>query len=149
MKKEHTVEREGKTVQLCACGCGQPAPIATKTDRRFGWIKGEPMRFVLGHANRRNLPDYLEVDRGYDTPCWEWQRGIGKDGYGMTGTGANAHRRLYERHKGPVPTGMELDHLCRNRACVNPAHLEPVTHSVNSKRSPIIGRWPRRQGVAA
>jgi len=66
------------------------------------------------------------------------------DGYGrFTVSGnepvvrVNAHRFAYELLVGPIPKGLTLDHLCRNRGCVNPAHLEPVTSKVNTLRSPI------------
>lgn len=48
-----------------------------------------------------------------------------------------AHRAAYENAKGPIPEGLEIDHLCRNRGCVNPDHLEAVTHRENQIRSPI------------
>lgn len=93
------------------------------------------MRFVRGHATRRNIPDYVEDENG----CWIWQRGLSKAGYGLTGTGANAHRRIYEDHRGLVLDGMELDHLCRVRACVNPWHLEPVAPKENTRRGAGLG----------
>jgi hypothetical protein len=77
-------------------------------------------------------------------PCWMWNGHITRVGYGAISKGqlttsrsyemAPAHRVSYEVHVGPIPKGLEIDHLCRVRACVNPAHLEAVTHSVNVSR---------------
>jgi hypothetical protein len=75
-----------------------------------------------------------------DTGCWNWLLKVGDHGYGDTWDGSSvrkAHRVVYERLVGPVPDGLQLDHLCRNRACVNPDHLEPVTRSVNVQRGAL------------
>lgn len=58
-------------------------------------------------------------------------------------TGKSAHVLMYEHFVGAVPAGLELDHLCCNKECVNPDHLEPVTHSENAKR----WRQQRRSAV--
>lgn len=71
--------------------------------------------------------------------CWNWNGTKSRKGYGrfsFQGRGVSAHRFAYSEFVGPIPEDLELDHLCRNRACVNPAHLEPVTHKVNVLRSP-------------
>ncbi len=68
--------------------------------------------------------------------CWEWVGRI-RDGYGRFRVGGHevaAHRFAWTLLHGPVPAGLELDHLCRNRACVRPSHLEPVTRSENAIR---------------
>ena len=69
--------------------------------------------------------------------CWEWRGSKDRGGYGKLKTRGKvlyAHRESYEHQEGEIPYPLELDHLCRNHGCVNPKHLEPVTHKVNLQR---------------
>ena len=81
--------------------------------------------------------------------CWLWSGPLWPNGYASHQFGGRgnkavlAHRFSYELHKGPVPEGLDLDHLCRMRCCVNPDHLEPVTRKVNINRSGLVGKWYR------
>lgn len=81
---------------------------------------------------------YEKVAPNEVTECLEWQAGLfQKDGYGQfqyRGRPHGAHRWAYEYMVGPVPDGLELDHLCANPTCVNTEHMEPVTKAVNLKR---------------
>lgn len=69
-------------------------------------------------------------------PCWLWLGSLARAGYAQFSSyaGAMAHQFSYVLHKGHVPNGLEIDHLCRNRFCSNPEHLEAVTHQVNVLR---------------
>lgn len=88
---------------------------------------------------------------GPATECWPWGGRL-HAGYGQVPSGRGAHRVAYEWFVGPIPTKLEIDHLCHNedlacrgnlecahRRCVNPAHLQAVTKSVNRRRA-IAGR---------
>ena len=78
---------------------------------------------------------FSKVDK--TSSCWMWT-GPKSYGYGKFSIGRKtclAHRFAYERLKGQIPNGLQLDHLCRNKACVNPEHLEPVTNRENALRA--------------
>lgn len=81
------------------------------------------------------------------TFCWEWIAGKFRQGYGMfhlNGKDIGAHRFAYEYWKGKIPNELEIDHLCNNKKCVNPSHLEIVTHLENMNRAIIPkGRYSK------
>lgn len=91
-------------------------------------------------------PKLPEADRfwpkvqGQPNGCWTWLGGKNSNGYGVFGHGprgsgfVKAHRWAYEFLVGTIPKGLQIDHLCRNRICVNPTHLEPVTQRENILR---------------
>jgi hypothetical protein len=86
----------------------------------------------------KNGPDGIHSQTSENLgPCWLWITPTGTGGYGrlkVDGVLVKAHRFAYELLVGPIPPGLELDHLCRVPACTNPAHLEPVTSAENTRR---------------
>lgn len=94
-------------------------------------------RVIYGTPEERFWP---KVDKQADG-CWTWTAHLNRSGYGVFGMDGRitklAHRWSYESIKGVIPDGLQLDHLCRVRSCVNPDHLEPVTAQENIRRSPI------------
>lgn len=86
-----------------------------------------------------------KIDIDPDTGCWTWTGARSSGGYGsikFAGRTRPAHRVVYENFVEPVGAELVLDHLCRNRACVNPDHLEPVSQSVNVQRGLSAGPRP-------
>jgi len=93
------------------------------------------------HANsvpvRERILRNIEVVT--ESGCWIWMSDLNNGGYGLLKFGRKrelAHRISYREFRGSIPEGLELDHLCRVRCCVNPDHLEPVTKKENVNRSP-------------
>ena len=90
--------------------------------------------------------------------CWLWTARLDRNGYGRIGIwmpdrGHNvprsAYREMFKALRGPIPEGLELDHLCRVRSCVNPDHLEPVTHKENVRRGECKAQHARQAAAKA
>lgn len=124
---------------LCECGCGQETQISKYTDKRRGMLKGQPLRFVRNHHQRKSVR-WIEQDCGYETPCWIWQLCKVGGGYGQVHLRIDgekvclmAHRWSWEVHVGPIAPGAVIDHQCQRRDCVNPDHLQEVTTRRNNE----------------
>jgi hypothetical protein len=125
-------------------------PTCERTHRARGWCKehydqqrdrGLLIKLIRPDLQERILSRVDIRDEGYKTPCWISNRAAQPNGYtkiGINGVTWLTHRAAYTAFVGPIPDGLELDHLCRNVACCNPGHLEPVTSSVNVERRAIL-----------
>lgn len=100
--------------------------------------------FGFSHSERWNeilLKIMTNVKQDLATGCWVWQKGHSGNGRGggyprmcLSGQTVAVHRVMYTHFNGYIPGKKQIDHLCRNRMCVNPDHLEMVTHKQNQRR---------------
>lgn len=95
--------------------------------------------------NKRPLWDRLARHFEFASGCWIWRGGQNGDGYGVLktrpkGRSRFAHRLVYEELTGAIDDSLVIDHLCREKLCVNPAHLEEVTSAENSRRGVHVGK---------
>lgn len=101
------------------------------------------MTSLVGRSLFRFLLKFEIGSRERVGPCWPWRASRTSAGYGQfrhNGRPQLAHRLAYETFVGPIPEGMTIDHLCRNRVCVNPFHMEIVTLAENSRRGAVRER---------
>ena len=123
--------------KLCECGCEKPVR------RRF--VRGHNM---LSKTRIITNDDYVLENRGYSSSCWisRWKP---SDPRGYTRV-RSANRRIgihvlmWIQVNGPVPEGLFIDHLCREPSCINPAHLEPVSHTENVRRGKVPKLTPEK-----
>lgn len=126
----------------CGCGCGQPTKVARYSDARHGYVAGAPRPYVRGHNRLTSGTDPVERFWSLVTKtegCWFWTGRVERTGYGRLNlTGGRrvlVHRFSYEMAAGPILHGLTIDHLCRERTCVNPSHMEVVTRAENTRRA--------------
>lgn len=125
---------------FCHCGCGGKTTIPRYDNAAFGHVQGEPLRFINGH-NRRKAVHWQPEDRGHETECWIWVLHTDQRGYArlslpserVGGDTVCGHRHYWGMYRGPIPEGHAVHHVCRQRACVNPDHLELMERSAHGR----------------
>lgn len=119
--------------------CDQHRAARERARARAKTSRYEPVRRAYALLGRRGTPleRFTVKYRIAENGCWLWHAASDKRGYGqlhVDGRLVKAHRWSFEHFRHQIPAGHELDHLCRQPACVNPEHLEPVTREENLRR---------------
>lgn len=114
----------------CWCGCGETTKTPSSTNRRRLRFMDAPVRFRLGHTQRKTPFAYHCEDRGYASECWIWDRSAGTTGRAQVWDGTkmrSAHRVLYEKEFDVSLDGKDLHHQCKQPLCVRPTHMSPLS----------------------
>lgn len=131
MTKQVGYNRRSETALVTS---SRPSPHHAQR-RRGGMATYKPIP-TFTPAQIERFWEFANINMHDSSACWIWSH-YHSSGYGRF-MGYRAHRIAYTLARGPIPDGLTLDHLCRTTLCCNPAHLEPVTGSVNSSRGPLV-----------
>jgi hypothetical protein len=154
---DKTYRKRARTHDVCTVdGCAREHAAHGYCLMHFQRWQRNGQPGVAGHVYRTDMSD---ADRIFSSltvqgDCWVWTHTT-RNGYGVAsinGDKVYIHRWMYEYLVAEIPAGLEIDHLCRNKPCCNPSHLDPVTHQINLARAAAQDKAerktaPNHQGV--
>lgn len=126
-------------------GCGKEAKYRKIALCNAHYLRAWRHEGSLELLSRPTLRERFEEKVGSRARCWLWVGVVAANGYGRLGD-LYAHRVSYELHVGPIPDGLQIDHLCGVQRCVNPEHLEAVTQTENLRRAGYANRTTCKRG---